>query len=238
MTASSTAASCWICGDPADSREHRTKRSDLKLLFGTPSQQRPLFLHTDTTRNRRVGSLDATKLKWTVPICSHCNNVRTQVHDMAWSALSTALLFKTPPIKPGMIIRADRIFRTNTSASMLGVHLYFAKLFGCGLAEAGFPMPADMFAQAILHERHCPHLYLKFACTNDRSEHLMASGSNLHIAHDSVTHDPRFAAIIHHVGRLKVLVMFAAPGAEHDGLIAAWHPKFGTNRLELFDLGD
>src|ERR1700722_5012471 len=54
---------CWICGEAATSGEHKTKRSDLRSVFGIPTQSSPLYLHDAERRNRRVGSLDATVLK-------------------------------------------------------------------------------------------------------------------------------------------------------------------------------
>ena len=48
---------CWICGAPATSGEHKTKRSDLQAVFGRPTQAAPLFVHDHKPKNRRVGSL-------------------------------------------------------------------------------------------------------------------------------------------------------------------------------------
>ena len=46
---------CWICESAvADSGEHKSKKSDLKAVFGEVSPQRPLYLHNSKARNRRV----------------------------------------------------------------------------------------------------------------------------------------------------------------------------------------
>jgi hypothetical protein len=73
-------------GAPATTGEHGTKRSDLRDVFGAVAQGNPLFLHNSRQRNRRVGSLDAKALKLPAKLCAHCNNTRTQPHDLAWSA--------------------------------------------------------------------------------------------------------------------------------------------------------
>lgn len=228
---------CWICGERAESREHRTKRSDLNSLFGVPSQKQPLFFHSNYEANRVVGSLDAAKLKWPTPICSYCNNTRTQPHDMAWTKLSEALRSRQPSISPGTIIRTNRIFSVDSNSAMLNVHLFFVKLFGCYLAEGGFTIPTAEFASAIMNDRACPLLYIKFACAS-AEEGRMASASDLCIAREAESGTARFAAWIYHVGRLKVLLMYAAPGEQCDGLIGSWHPKMGTNRLVIADLRD
>ena len=82
---------CWICGaENASTREHRSKASDLKALFGTPTQAAPLYFHADAHKGKpprrsvRVGSLKADILKYAHRICADCNNARTQPHDKAW----------------------------------------------------------------------------------------------------------------------------------------------------------
>jgi hypothetical protein len=125
-------ASCWICGAPAAAtREHRTKRSDLKSIAGKPTQASPIFLHTAQRMNRRVGSLDADVLKFTSCICGDCNSARTQAHDEAWQHFSEHLRSHQPPMKTGDKIAMVDIFPADTQQSMLYVHLYLLKLFGC-----------------------------------------------------------------------------------------------------------
>ena len=34
---------CWICGAPATTGEHKTKLSDLKAVLGKPTQQQPVY---------------------------------------------------------------------------------------------------------------------------------------------------------------------------------------------------
>jgi hypothetical protein len=39
---------CWICGEDAITREHKTKKSNLNSVFGVPTQTQPLFYHHAT----------------------------------------------------------------------------------------------------------------------------------------------------------------------------------------------
>jgi len=92
-------APCWICGGgAAETREHRSKASDLRSLFGTPTQADPLYFHTAKRKNFRVGSLKADVLKFSHRICIQCNAARTQPHDRAWAVLSETLRSRQPPI--------------------------------------------------------------------------------------------------------------------------------------------
>jgi hypothetical protein len=79
---------CWICNGPADSGEHKTKKSDLKAAFGKPTQDQPFYYHDNSGKNRPVKSLDAKFLKSPDRICQECNDARTQPHDFAWQTLS------------------------------------------------------------------------------------------------------------------------------------------------------
>ena len=44
-----------------------------------------------------------------------------------------------------------------------------------------------------------------------------------------------FATWFYCIGGLAVNVMFAADGERREGLIDAWHPLFGTNKLMVGD---
>jgi hypothetical protein len=142
---------CWICESAiADSGEHKSKKSDLKAVFGDVSPQRPIYFHQGESRNRGVQSLDASRLKWTKVICGCCNSARTQPHDMAWDTLHAGLRKRVPSLKPGDRVRGNSIFRHDTARAMVNVHLYFAKAFGCTLVMEDAPLDIAPFAKAIM----------------------------------------------------------------------------------------
>ena len=150
MSASPT--KCWICGDNATAREHKTKRSDLRDVFGTPTQAEPLYLHNANTRNRPIRSVNAKILKSPSLICPNCNNARTQPHDRAWEQMSKSLRTRVQANALGAVLRVNRIFRYDTRREMRSVHLYFVKLFCCHIIEAGIPINITTFSNAILNE--------------------------------------------------------------------------------------
>src|SRR5262245_32730302 len=135
---------CWICGDDATTGEHKTKKSDLKSAFGVPTQAQPLYYHDANRRNQLVRSLDAKILKSPSLICAKCNSPRTQPHDLAWAYMSVWLRSRHPRIHAGDVIRADRIFRYNTGAQMLNVHLFFLKQFGGLIQESNGKITIDV----------------------------------------------------------------------------------------------
>jgi hypothetical protein len=155
---------CWICGEDGTTREHKTKKSDLKSVFGEPTQAQPLYYHNANRRNQLVRSLNADILKSPNRICADCNNSYTQPHDFAWAHMSVWLRSRRPRIRPGDVIQANRIFPYYTTAQMLNVHLFFLKQFGGLIQESAGKIMIDVkpFATAILDGRPHPNVYLQF----------------------------------------------------------------------------
>jgi hypothetical protein len=201
-------------GNPADSGEHRIKRSDLKSVAGVFSQSDPLYLHSAKHKNRRIGSLDAKALKYSQSLCQFCNNTRTRSHDLAWQELSETLRFQQPPIIAGQRIRTSRIFPYNTRHTMRHVHLYIVKMLGCMLIEGGVTeIDIGPFANAILNNRVHPNVYAAFgpAPKDEGEDNVIAGSSDLEM---DLLEDGQcaFAACIHHVGNLWIRIMYATDG--------------------------
>jgi hypothetical protein len=232
---STTLPPCWICGDAATTGEHKTKRSDLRSVFGAPTQSHPLYLHDRERRNRRVGSLDAQVLRSPGRICARCNNARTQPHDRAWERLSEAMRTWTPPLEPDDVVRTNRIFRYDTAREMLNVHLYFVKLFGCHIAGNAIPLDITGFALSILNEKAHPSVYLKFGCGRMFGGRPMTGMSDLWLAPSLPGVSSRFATWFYDLGAVSINVMFAVDGEKRQGLVGVWHPRQGTTRLTMAD---
>jgi hypothetical protein len=226
---------CWICGAAdAATREHRSKASDLKALFGAPSQKDPLYFHSNARpgvparRNLPIGSLKSDALKYTHRICLACNSARTQPHDRAWAYGAAELRGALPRLLKRGSFRANWLFPYDTRRGMRDLHLYFVKLFGCQIVEGGIPIDIGSFAQAILEGRPHANLYLAFGHLRDVPV-LVAGGSDVHA--DLVDGQVAVASWLYQVGDLCVNVMYAADGEHRQGLDLAWHPRMGSKRL-------
>jgi hypothetical protein len=223
---------CWICGDPATTGEHKTKQSDLRAVLGEPTQARPFFYHDETrVRNRPIGSYRGDFLKSASRLCARCNNQRTQPHDLAWERMSYWLRARTPPIRAGDFVRADRIYSYSATREMRNVHLYFTKLTGCHLVEAGVKFDQITLADSILTGKPNPYIHLKFGISRSG---LLVGMSNLEaiLASDKSL---AFAVWIYSLDKLVVHVMYAIADERRDGLINAWHPRSGSNRFIVAD---
>lgn len=223
---------CWICGSPATTGEHKTKQSDLQAVFGMPSQAQPLYYHDKSIRNRPIGSYKGDFLKSPSRLCAPCNNQKTQPHDRAWARLSGRLRIRTPPLRAGEIVRADRVYPLDARRDMRNVHLFFTKLTGCHLVEAGLKFDQAALAQSILTDKTNPYIHLKVGLSR---EGLPVGMSDLHAATLVTDNSLAFAVWIYSLGDLVVHVMYSIANEERDGLIGAWHPRFGTNRLVIAD---
>lgn len=225
---------CWICGaEEAATREHLAKATDLKALFGKPSQRTPLFFSASDRRvksirrNVRVGSLKSDTLKFTHRICLTCNSARTQPYDYAWEHCSRELRAEMSRLLERGSFRANWLFPYDSRRAMRNVHLYFTKLFGCLVVEGGIPIDTGPLADAIKNGHPHPHLYLAFGHLALPLETV--GGSD--IATAQVDGQVAFATWLYNVGNLAVNVMYALPGEQRQGLKVAWHPRMGAQRL-------
>jgi hypothetical protein len=229
-------AKCWICGEDATTGEHKTKKSDLKSVFGVPTQAQPLYYHDANRRNQLVRSLDAKILKSPSKICAECNNARTQPHDLAWAYMSVWLRSRHPPIGARNVIRGNRIFPYCTTAQMLNVHLFFLKQFGGVIQESEGTITIDVkpFATAILDGRPHPNVYLQFGIgpfVEGKPVTGRSDFKGLKIANGTCVLGMWF----YQIESLTANVIYADPGENWKNLHRAWHPCRGTNRFVLED---
>jgi hypothetical protein len=222
---------CWICGAPADSGEHIMKVTDLRDLFGQPSKQSPLFQRVDAARPELVQGLKSDKLKFATKLCSHCNNARTQRHDRSWEALSTYLRGRQPELRVGEVVRIASAFTKGLRPSMLGVHLYFAKLTGCLLLDGGAPFETQSLAAAILDNRPHADLYLQFMTLPGASLRHQAFVTPVTVG--TVRGQEVSAQWYYGVGRLAVHVAISPHIHGPRGSLHFWHPRFSTKTITI-----
>lgn len=208
---------CWICGsDKLLTGEHLVKKSDLKAEF----YKQLLYIHTDKKRNEEVQGHNSDKLKSIARICERCNTNLTQPHDRAWESLSLCLRNKQRPMKNGGRIDLKKIFPGAVHRSMLNVHLYFVKLFGCKIVEGNIPINIQPFSFAILNDQPHDKVYL-----------AICSKLTGYVGHSEICTDSDdrgkivFASWYYELPSFCVRIMFAEQSQYRNGLINAWHPS-------------
>jgi len=231
---------CWICGSDAHTREHRTKASDVRALFGSVSQHAPLYLHIGDRKNIKIQSVNSDKLKFETRLCGECNNARTQPHDKAWQRLSEYLRNRRPSIKPGMLVDLSAAFPGTVGKSMLAIHLYFLKVFGCLAGDSAAPMPLKDFAKAIMGTTPHPWVHIAFAAQREPPLRKATAISPMHVVQmeqAGAAPKPVFASWVYHLNGLNAVVMYADPSAPApSGLRSYWHPTTVTKHLRIAKL--
>jgi hypothetical protein len=222
---------CWICEDVATTGEHMIKASDLKSMFGHVSQNAPLYIHNPIQRNLPVPGIKSNKLKFKNLLCARCNNQRTQQHDQAWEKLSNYLRKRLPPLRSGSTINLAKVFPGQVRESILNVHLYFVKLFGCMVAEHSVPLDLAPFSAAILQGHAHPNVHLSIWALSDSDAHKFAGQTPIETVqlHGQIV----FATWLYYVGTIAVNVIYAVPGERRRGLLKAWHPSRVSKVLHL-----
>lgn len=76
---------CWWCGDVANSREHKWKKSELTAIYGSAnSESYPLTWVDDDGRSKLIQGPNSVLVKFESSLCQNCNNSKSQPFDHAY----------------------------------------------------------------------------------------------------------------------------------------------------------
>jgi hypothetical protein len=227
-------ANCWICGAPATTGEHKIKRSDLRLILPEVSQKKPIFVSGEARKSIPVGGYNSDQLKFAKSICANCNNSRTQAHDKAWEKTAGALLGKRNLLAPRKVVNFKSIFGAAVSNELLNMHLYFIKLFGCQIVEQSVPIDLRPLAHAIISNSAHPNVYLTFLShpSGKFTAGILKVGQKI----DRASGRCVVAGWSYILGPLTVQLLYAVPPERPDGLIGAWHPRYGRHKIKILAL--
>ena len=223
---------CWVCGAPATTAEHKAKKSDLKAIFESVSQADPVFMHDGQRINIPVGGFDRKSMKWSKTLCENCNTTRTQPYDRAWDAIS--LWLRGRRFGPGSVLRATAINRGyGTRNLLLNMHLYFVKSLGCYLSDGGVPFEREAFRTALLTGRPHPGVHLKFgrgALLAGRPQ--VGLSDALWISERAGDASAAAAVFRTTVGPITVQIFYQQNDkVKFDGAKDAWHPRQKTSKI-------
>lgn len=133
---------CWICGSPATTHEHKFKASDIRRLFGSDL----MFVHRngdDIALARAARGPRSAHLKYSSPICERCNSATTQESDRAYDKFITHI--ENEGATESAISSAFSLPEFQKSGeSYIPLFRYFAKLIGCHLADIDAPIPTHL----------------------------------------------------------------------------------------------
>jgi hypothetical protein len=128
---------CWWCGNTADSREHRFKRTDIEREFGPGPYRdgRTLVKHGDDKRQTDVTGAKSKVFKFEKTICSRCNGHRSQLFDTAYTQFMDYLFDSEDIVLTVGEVDHRNIFGAHWESMRLDLARYFVKHICCRLAN-------------------------------------------------------------------------------------------------------
>lgn len=136
---------CWICGAPADSAEHRFKKSDLVRVYGRGSYDKEAApFHFRSGRLSRLQGPNSKLLKYAPDLCHQCNTTSTQVFDHAYEHFVSWVMDNEMDVTRRRFINFPEVFGAGWEDAQRNLYKYFAKSFGCRLVDSGWDAPIDV----------------------------------------------------------------------------------------------
>jgi len=174
---------CWICGAIADSKEHKIKKSELKLLYPLINQKSPVYQRTNGGKVRRLGGYNSDGFKFDKSICQNCNNSLTQRSDKSWDIFSTYVKNNWEMIHNKDFIDLKEIFGLQILDNLILVQLYYAKLMGCKIKESKLNYGSCLqdLSKSIMDETENSNLYLSFRPSQNKYSDSYSATSDIEI---------------------------------------------------------
>lgn len=172
---------CWICGEPADTAEHRFKASDIRRAIRL-SQQQPAYLHLNLeATNKEIGSAKSKALQFPKSLCGYCNHTRTQRYDRAWECLSDYVRANWREIRERGSLDLAVPFgnAVERERATLDVHLYFLKLFGCKVVQDQEPIDLPTLAACLMNRQAHPEISL-YVANGSRDRQILTFESDVY----------------------------------------------------------
>ena len=142
-----TNSNCWICSKPATTAEHKTKRSDLKLMSqGVSFKKGDRLIKTlNNGKESLIQGLDSQALKYKKNLCENCNSAKSQPWDKAYEMLISFVHQNYLAIARDRKINLKLVYGANVRNAQMNLFKYFAKAFGCAINEINDKVPSVIF---------------------------------------------------------------------------------------------
>ncbi len=159
---------CWICGNKADSGEHRIKRSDLVSVHGEgPYKKGQTLLMMKDGKEIKIQGPNSKYLKYSNSLCRQCNGTATQRFDNAYSRFIDYFNEQESEILAKRLIDFENVYGENYEAEQRRLYKYFLKSFGCRLVEAGKSVPKNL-VEIFNLKQFRTNLFITFAVNEDK----------------------------------------------------------------------
>lgn len=135
--------SCWWCASPADSREHRYKKTDVVRAFGPgPWTDGVVRVRSDSDYEEHIQGPNSDKLKFAKVLCANCNNAKSQPFDVAYDTFASFVHLNSEAVVKSGTFQFSKIYGTGWRDARRDLGRYFIKNICCRLAEDGVRVPS------------------------------------------------------------------------------------------------
>ena len=159
---------CWICNAPADTAEHRIKKSDLTALHGKGHYKNggSLVMIKDG-KEIPIQGPNSKHLQYNKTLCRKCNGAKTQDFDFSYSDFTNYLLEQQELILHKRFIDFRDVYGENFESGQRNLYKYFVKSFCCRLVNAGRNVPKHL-VKLLEKDRFLTKLRITFAINEDK----------------------------------------------------------------------
>lgn len=150
---------CWWCGSPADSQEHKFKRTDLARMLDHGG----LYWGSDNG-GRSVRSIrKSPEVRFARTMCKECNNARSRPFDLSYDTFSNYVASNMSIFWERDGLDMFEIYGTDWCARQADLARYYAKHFGSLMVDSGIPAAAGLveFLNGAPYPRDCGMYFVK-----------------------------------------------------------------------------
>ncbi|MCD8454072.1 hypothetical protein LNJ08_06660 [Tenacibaculum finnmarkense genomovar ulcerans] len=148
---------CWICGELADSEEHKFKASDLKRNYG--KKFKAYYIEDEITP---IDTFKHKKVKFDKIICEYCNVKRTRKHDDAYDIFTKYSELNFEKLLNEKVIDFKNVYGDSWKEQKRNLYRYYAKHAGCKIIENEYNENLSSLASFIKGKNECDDFVIKF----------------------------------------------------------------------------
>lgn len=131
---------CWWCGSEELTREHKSKKTEIEMLYGKVFSNGNLVNHIKyrtESKGVNIQSSKSDRVKFEKNLCKKCNGARSQDFDKAYQKLIDYYYKNRNEIVTSQKLDFEKIFGQTWNVDILNVKRYIGKHIGCRMAENG-----------------------------------------------------------------------------------------------------
>jgi hypothetical protein len=141
---------CWWCGEQeATTAEHKYKVTDLRRMAEVTTEGHPdpsTLYRNGATFSRTLKTINrGTAVQWSKSLCKGCNGGRDHAMDSAYEIYSDIIWNNQDRLDADCTQKIDwrNLYGRRWREESRNLARYFAKQFGCMLAQQSLPAPKD-----------------------------------------------------------------------------------------------